>query len=396
MAPSTARAAPDLNKRASAGVSAGVRGPLVARIATPAVAVLLFSSGIVGAPQARAGFDHEGLAAQALEGHIRPGYNAFKSTTDELKSVLEAACKTHDIKSDEQVKAAFRNAVLAWSRVEHLKFGPILENNRNERIMFFPDRQKIGERQVQQILRKQEPGALRVADLQQKSVAVQGLTALEVLLYAKSADSYLATTPEATFACGYAAAVAQNLAQIAADVAAAWAKDGSYTALWLKPGDDNPLFKTSSGPTAELLTAFRNGIGNARDGKLLPSLGLKRTSLNGSLAPKSKPPFDVSGLGLATIVANAEGVLDLVEQGGLAERLAVTEKKTAALIKSELQSAIRIGRELEPAGATVFNDNEAAAKLASMREPLAAAAAGNEQMANAAGMVMGFTANDGD
>ncbi len=361
-----------------------------------AVAAALMSVVVTGALPARAGFDHEGLAVQALENHIRPGYDAFKTTTGQLKSALETACKAHDVKAADQVKAAFRNAVLAWSRVEHLKFGPILENNRNERIMFFPDRQKIGERQVQQILGKQDPTALTVAELQQKSVAVQGFTALEVLLYAKPADSYLAATPEATFACGYAATIAQNMAQIATDVATAWGKDGSYSALWLKPSDDNPLFKTSTGPTAELLTAFRNGISNARDGKLLPALGLKKTSVTGTFAPKSKPPFDVSGLGLATIVANAEGVLDLVEKGGLAERLAVTEKETAALIKTELQNAIKIGRDLEPAGATVFNDKEAAAKLTSMREPLATAAAGNEQMANAAGMVLGFTADDGD
>ncbi len=361
-----------------------------------AAAALLLSTAVAAAPQAHAAFDHEGLAVQALEGHIRPSYAAFKARTGELKSALDAACKAHDIMADASVKAAFRNSVLAWARVEHLKFGPILENNRNERIVFFPDRQKIGERQVQQILNKQDPGALSVAGLQQKSVAVQGLTALEVLLYAKPAETYLAATPEATFACGYASAVAQNMAAIATDVAAAWAKDGGYTALWLKPGDDDPLFKTSSGPTAELLTAFRNGISNARDAKLLPSLGLKKTGLNGTLAPKSKPPFDVSGLGLAAIIANIEGVLDLVDKGGLAERLAVTKKDTAAMIKNALQRAIRIGRELEPQGAAVFKDKAAAGKLASMRDPLAAAAAGNEQMANAAGMVMGFTADDGD
>ena len=361
-----------------------------------AVAAVLLSTASAGALPAHAAFDHEGLAVQALEGHIRPGYDAFKRMTGELRTALETACKAHDVKADAPVKAAFRNVVLAWSRVEHLKFGPILENNRNERIVFFPDRQKIGERQVQQILVKQDATALSVTELLQKSVAVQGLTALEVLLYAKPAETYLAATPEATFACGYATAVAQNMAQIATDVATAWAKDGSYTALWLKPGDENPLFKTSTGPTAELLTAFRNGISNARDAKLLPSLGLKKTGVNGTLAPKSKPPFDVSGLGLATMIANVEGVLDLVEKGGLAERLAVTEKETAALIKAELQSAIRIGRELEPAGAAAFNDKDAATKLATMREPLATAAAGNEQMANAAGMVMGFTADDGD
>ena len=365
-------------------------------IPVAAWAALAVAASTLTAQPAASGFDHEGLATQALDGHIRPGYERFKQTTGALKSALDEACKAHDVKADERVKAAFRGAVLAWSQVEHIKFGPILEGNAHERIMFFPDRQKIGERQVAQILAKQDPTALTVPELQQKSVAVQGLTALEVVLHGKPAESYLAGSPEAKFTCSYASAIAGNIAGIASNVVAAWAKDGSFAALWVKTGEQNPVYKTNSGPTAELLTAFRGGISNARDGKLLPSLGLKKTGPNGPLAPKSKPPFDLSGLGLATMIANTEGVLELFEKGGLAERLAVTEKETAVLIKGELQAAIRIGREIEPAGANAFNDKDAATKLATMREPLATAAAGNEQLASAAGMVLGFTADDGD
>ena len=381
----------------STASSLSVRGMIRPVVPFAVGAALVVAAATLSSHPARsAGFDHEGLAIQALDGHIRPGYERFKNTTGALKSALAEACKAHDVKADGQVKAAFRSTVLAWSQVEHIKFGPVLEGNAYERIMFFPDRQKIGERQVAAILTKQDPTVLTVLELQQKSVAVQGLTALEAVLYAKPAESYLAEAPEAKFACNYASAIAGNIAGIANNIVAAWAKDGSFSALWLKTGEQNPIYKSSSGPTAELLTAFRAGISNTRDAKLLPSLGLKKTGPNGPLAPKSKPPFDLSGLGLATMIANTEGVLELFEKGGLAERLAVTEKDTAVLIKGELQGAIRIGREMEPAGTAAFNDKDASAKLATMREPLATAAAGNEQLANAAGMVMGFTADDGD
>ena len=364
-------------------------------VAVSAVLVAVATGGKARAQSAN--FDHEGLAKQSLESHIRPGYDKFKGTADALKSTLDEACKAHDAKAADKVKAAFRDTVLAWSAVEHLKIGPIVDNNRHERILFWPDRQKIGERQVQQIIEKLDPAALTVAGLQGKSVAVQGLTALEVLLYAKAPDIYLADTAEAKFACGYAAAIAQNVAAIASDVVAAWGRDGSMTALWLKPSDQNPLYKASNGPTAELVKLFHGGISNVRDGKLLSALGLKKTSPKGPLAPKSKAPFDISGLAVASVIANLEGALDLYEKGGLAQRLAVTEKETAALIKSELQAAIGFARDAAPAGVNAFNDKDATTKLIGMGQPLATAAiAGSEALANSAGLVIGFTADDGD
>ena len=378
-------------------IASGSSRPGLGSTRLVAVAAMLVSAMALGEVRAQTGFDHDGLAKKALEGHIRPGYDKFKGAADTLKSALDEACKARDVKAADRVKAAFRETVLAWSGVEHLKIGPMVDNNRHERILFWPDRQKIGERQVQQILEKQDATALTPAGLQDKSVAVQGLTALEVLLYAKPPASFLADTAEAKFACGYAVAIAQNVAGMAGDVVAAWSKDGSMTALWLKPGAQNPLYRANDGPTSDLVKVFHSGISNVRDGKLLTALGLKKTSPKGPLAPKSKAPFDISGLAVPSIVANLEGALDLFEKGGLAERLAITEKETAALIKSELLVAIGFAKDAAPAGVNAFNDKDATTKLIGMGQPLATAAiAGSEALATSAGLVIGFTADDGD
>ncbi len=347
--------------------------------------------------QRSGGFDHEGLAKQMLEAHIRPGYETFAGAAMALKSSLEAGCKQRDPKSGDAAKAAFRDTVLAWSRVEHLRFGPAIDGNRFERVVFWPDRQKIGERQVAQILTKKDEAALVVADLHAKSVAVQGLTALEVMLYAKSTGDILADTPEAKFACGYATAIAGNLAAIARDIAAEWADGGRFAEIWLKPGEQNPLYKDSNGPTFQLLNAYKFGINNPREGKLLPSLGLKRTGVGGPFAPKSRPPFELSCLSIPSMVANTEGVLHLYEKGGFAERLAVNEPQSDKLIKSELANVIKGMREMEPGCTTAFNDKAAMDKLALVREPFVSALlAGGEALATESGMVLGFTDDDGD
>ena len=370
------------------------RSALIGAVALGAVAA---AAGAALAQTGRGGFDHDGLARQVLERHIRPLYADLVDATEKLRSALEDGCKRRDAKDGDAIKAGFRRTVLAWSRVEHLHFGPAIEGNRAERVMFWPDRQKIGERQVGQLLAKGDPSALAADELGKKSVAVQGLTALEVVLYGKVGESLLADTPEAKYACGYATAIGGNLAAITKDISAAWGEGGSFTELWLKPGDQNPLYKAANGPTFELLKAYRQGINIPREIKLLPALGLKRTGVGGPFAPKSKPPFELSGLSLASIIANTESALDLYDKGGFAERLTATEPETAKQIKADLLTVLAGLREVEPSGAAAFNDKVLSDKLASVREPFVSALiAGGEALATEAGMVLGFTDADGD
>jgi predicted lipoprotein len=368
------------------------------------VAAHIFAAGVImlavdaSAQTGRNDFDHETFARKALSGHIRPLYADLSARADALGRSLGALCEKRE-SNDEAVKQGFGELVLAWSRTEHLHFGPIVDQNRFERMMYWPDRQRIGERQVAQILAARDPAALSRDELVKKSVAVQGLTALETLLYGKGSVALSADSPEARFACGYAGAIADNVAGIARDIVAEWADGGHFAALWLKPGEDNPLYKSGAGTTFEILKAFRSGVYNARDNKLLPSLGLKRIAIRGQLAPKSRPPFEQSGLALATIRSNVEGALDLYLNGGLTERLAAIEPAGAAELRTQIESAISEMRTLEPSGLAVFSQQDLMDRLAHAREPLAFAlndgAAVLAEMAGMGGLILGFS-DDGD
>jgi len=122
--------------------------------------------------------------------------------------------------------------------------------------------------------------------------------------------------------------------------------------------------------------------------------------MRGQLAPKSRPPYDLSGLGLAAMIANAEGALHLYANGGLAERLDVAEPETSKLVQGNLESAIQDMRGLEPAGLAAFSDRTLIDKLALVRDPLAfVLSEGASTLAEVAGigaLVLGFTDDDGD
>jgi uncharacterized protein len=346
------------------------------------------------------GFDHEGLPKQVLEQHIRPLYADLADKADKLRLTLTAACQSRGADDGNAIRTAFRDLVLAWSRTEHLRFGPITDRNRFERVMYWPDRQRIGERQVSQILSKKEPAATAAVELGKRSVAVQGLTALEIVLYGPGGSTILSETAEASFACRYATAIATGIDIIAKEIVSEWADGATFTTLWLEPGEQNPVYKASSDRTIEVLKGYRVGIYNARDMKLLPSLGLKRVALRGQLAPKSRPPFELSGLSLASIIANLEGVLDLYVKGGLAEQLAARESEAARLTKLNLESAIEAMRAIEPLGQAAFNDQAVMDRVALVRDPLSfALSEGGLALAEIAGMgalVLGFLDDDGD
>ena len=80
-------------------------------------------------------FDHAGLARQALEKHIQPGYAALVSAAAALTKSLDAYCARRTNEQQRSMERAFDGLVTAWGRIEHIRFGPITEDNRLERIV---------------------------------------------------------------------------------------------------------------------------------------------------------------------------------------------------------------------------------------------------------------------
>jgi len=82
---------------------------------------------------------------------------------------------------------AFATTVEAWSLVEAIRFGPVAQQQRYDRIFYWPDPKGLGTRQVRKALEKQDQSVTDVNSLASKSVALQGLSALEYLLYGDGA-----------------------------------------------------------------------------------------------------------------------------------------------------------------------------------------------------------------
>lgn len=362
--------------------------------------VALAALALTAAPahaQQPASFDHAGLARRALEQHVRPGYGKLASSAANLSLTMSRFCAQQSASSRRTVDWAFDQLVDAWGSIDHIGFGPVTTDNRLERILFWPDRRGLGARQVSQALETRDPGVADPQTLAGKSVALQGLGALEIVLFSAR------TTEDGegkAHRCVFAEAIAANLAHMTKAVADEWSAPDGFSRLWLTPGEMNPAFKTSAETTLELAKALDRGIERLRDEQIVGPLGLN--------AQRRKSPaiFNVSGRTMRAISAKAGGLLDLYTKGGIQQAILAfgpaagpkqTEfRKDAGAVSAELRRVRTITLALVPQSRP-FDDQKTAAWLIQTGFPLKNARfLASRLLHQTAGIPMGFTANDGD
>lgn len=259
-------------------------------------------------------FDHTGLARTMLERHIRPGYQRLTEAAAGLEAAIRPSCEKPDKGQRAQIDAAFDAFVTAWGRIEHISFGPVEADKRRERLFFWPDRRGLGGRQVQRALSTRDDTVLSAATLAAKSVAMQGLLALEILLFGDG-NGELGIGEQGTFRCRFALAVSDNLVRVTQEIAGEWARPDGYARDWLAPGSGNPVFLKDSETTQTIFTSFDQGLMRVRDERVAGPIGFHP---RGHLIAA---PLTISRRTMRLIAANIDGLQELFTAGGLQQAI---------------------------------------------------------------------------
>ncbi|QKC93323.1 imelysin family protein [Mesorhizobium sp. NZP2298] len=235
--------------------------------------VLVLPLVLLGVFPASAAVKASDIIQQAIDGFVRPAYADLHQHAETLTKAMQKLCKAPSQGELDAARTEFSATVHAWSSAEIIGFGPIKENNRLERMLFWPDRKSIGLKQVQAALSDKDPAATDPAQLAGKSVAMQGLGALEFVLFGDGADAL--TGKDDPYRCAYGAAVAGNIETMAGEVSAAWNKPDGFAALWSNPGPQNALYRDGNEAVTELVGVFINELEMVRDVRLKGFLGGK-------------------------------------------------------------------------------------------------------------------------
>lgn len=299
-----------------------LKSPLIA------ASLLVFATPVLAAGTPEAG----PIISRAVTDFIQPAYRDFHAATGTLDAAVTKLCATPSGDLLSEARKAFSQTVDSWSRVEIIRFGPVTEQNRLERILFWPDRKSTGLRQVQAAIQKEDPTATDPDTLSGKSVAMQGLGALEFVLFGTDSESLASDAP---YRCSFGAAIAGNLDSIAEEVENSWEKPDGFAKSWQNPSENNPLYRNNGEVLGELLDVFVTGLEMERDVRIGGFLG--------EAAEKDKPKqalFWRSGQTIPSLAGNLSGMKALFDISGLAEALPADKKWIAKSINFEFNNAL--------------------------------------------------------
>lgn len=333
----------------------------------------------------------EAIIKGAIEGYIQPSFQTFAEDAGLLKTSVEALCATPSNDALAGAREAFRSVVVAFSRVEFVRIGPLGVSDRLERLLFWPDRKGIALRQVQTALADEDPTAASADTLGHKSVAMQGLGALEFLLFGTGSEDLAAA---AGYRCSYARAIVTLFDGLATTVNAEWHDSSAAGQVqhMLSPQPTFSDYRTEREVLEQLAATMIHGTEAIRDTRIAPIL----SASTGSPKPRSAL-FWRSNMTAASLAANFDGIHQFFLAARYPEAIGETNAWVAKGAIFEFGNAARAAAAIvDPMEQAVADEGQLRAlRYLSIITGSLDVLLG-ENLAAALGLSVGFSALDGD
>ncbi|MGD9741788.1 MAG: imelysin family protein [Dongiaceae bacterium] len=181
-----------------------------------------------GAPAAPP--DLQPIALKVAQEFVLPRYMELATDAAAERDAWDRFCRQGaDIAA---LDHAYYETADAWSAIEILHYGPIGIGVRHERMAHWPERKNAVDKALTALLAHDDLAGMTPEAFAQTSVAGQGLSALERLLFDPENRQALTTGPEAAKRCAAGKLIATSLATIAGEVSLEWsASDGPVASL---------------------------------------------------------------------------------------------------------------------------------------------------------------------
>lgn len=346
----------------------------------------------VGTPANADEFDAGPIIANVVTKAIRPGFAKLAANARAAHLRVSALCGGPGDAPLMAARSAFTALVESWGRVEMVRPGPLAVDNRLERMLFWPDRRGRGLKQVRDVVHSNDKTAQSVDGLAQKSVAVQGLLALEFNLFGSGADDL--ATPEGAGRCAYASAITSNISNITAEIEASWASNepGSISSLWLNPSPDNPLFRDGREQLSALFKILGDGFEIVRVQRIAPFLNKGFESVR----PKSALFWRSANM-VRSLRANIDGMQTLVQAADLQSTVPGRQKRVIESLIFEFKNAQNALSLIDKSPARIAERKADYDKLAYASVVMVSLKATiDEQLLPAFNLSAGFSSLDGD
>lgn len=229
--------------------------------------LVMLLSGVVRA------YDMEAVADR----HIVPAYQLLDESSAVLHTLATDYCADLGGTDTAALRAAYHATFQAWQDVQHLRFGPVQYLSREQRFELWPDKRNTVGRHLARLLDESKGTAAGVLELAGKSVAVQGLSGLEYLLFGAIAP--------ASGACRVIVAITANLHTMATEVVHDWIDSSApYRDYFARPGANNPVYDSHAAVANQLFNSLHTQLEFVLTQKLGQPLGANLQQANGRRA----------------------------------------------------------------------------------------------------------------
>jgi len=163
---------------------------------------------------------------------------------------------TRKVQSFQAVQQQWRLTLAAWQRVQGINFGPVNVESRRYRVAYYPlNHDRLASRISALVASGDDISEAVVAG---SSADLQGLTAMEVILFRENALVVLNEGGQAPRYCHYLRALSTNLQALLAPVAIEWGQSGSYRQTFTAVGNVEQSLEDWFGSVAEHLQIIRD------------------------------------------------------------------------------------------------------------------------------------------
>ena len=215
---------------------------------------------------------YAGINERAVQQHILPRYGQLAVVTGKLDAAAKTFCAAPAVDKLDAVRKTYNEVEDAWQNIQHVRFGPAANASRADRFAFWPDPRNIIGKQMAALLAKRDAAALVPEKFAHASVALQGLPALERLVFTDQAEKLTAKSVEAVFRCQYLQAIAGNLAAMATQIDHEWRDGASAFATRMTQPNGTP-YRDPREANVDLFKSLYFAVELAADHKLARPLG---------------------------------------------------------------------------------------------------------------------------
>lgn len=334
--------------------------------------------------------DSQPILTKLLKQYIQPSYANFERQTSLLVDKTQELCGQPSGIQLTATQEQFAKVATTWSHIEWLRVGPVMSENRLERVLFYPDRKSTGLRQVQRALGKQDETVLETSSLAKKSVAMQGLGALEFILFGTGFETLLENKYQ--YRCLYGLAISKNLHQIALEIEDGWQIGSVFADSWIAPDPDNPLFRNDFEALNRVIGTIIHGLEAQRDARI--GAFLKDD------AEKDRPKSALlwrSELSLAMIAGGLTGLTNMYQISDLADFIPEDQSWLKSSMMFELEQSIRTAETFSGSVLSLLQDIKSRERLVYLDLAIDFAIKRLDgAVAPALGLQAGFSFGDGD